>query len=45
MHAVIDRHPTKRDFAVHKLECAQCGRVKTQILSLKPRKPSPVLAA
>jgi hypothetical protein len=45
MHAVIDRHPTKSDVAVHKLECAQCGRLKTQMLSLKPRKPSPGLAA
>jgi hypothetical protein len=41
MHAVIDLHPTKRDFAVHRLECGQCGRLKTQLLSLTPPKPSP----
>jgi uncharacterized Zn finger protein len=45
MHAVIDRHPTKSDIAIYKLECGQCGPVKIQALPLKPRKPSPGLAA
>jgi hypothetical protein len=45
MYAVIDRHPTKSDIAIHKLQCAQCGPLKTQALPLKPRKPSPGLAA
>jgi hypothetical protein len=36
MYAVIDRHPTKSDIAIHKLQCAQCGPLKTQALPLKP---------
>jgi len=30
--AVIVQHPTRRDLAVHKFDCADCGRVKTKIL-------------
>jgi hypothetical protein len=38
MRALIDRHPTDRHLAVQKLHCAHCGPIKTEILSLKPRK-------
>jgi hypothetical protein len=27
--AVIEQHSTRRDLAVHKFECADCGVVKT----------------
>ena len=37
--AVIETHPTGRDLAVHKLECANCGAVQTKILFRKPGKP------
>jgi len=30
--AVIEQHPTRRDLAVHKFECANCGAVKTKII-------------
>jgi hypothetical protein len=33
--AVIEQHPTRRDLAVHKFDCADCGRVKTKILFRK----------
>ena len=29
--AVIEQHSTRRDLAVHKFECADCGGVKTKI--------------
>ena len=34
--AVIMQHPTRRELAIHKLECANCGAVKTKILFPKP---------
>jgi len=43
--AVIERHPTRRDLAVHNLKCASCGTVKNKILSLKLGESSPELAA
>jgi hypothetical protein len=33
--AVIEPHATRRDFAVHRFDCADCGRVKTKILFRK----------
>ena len=39
MHAVIELHPSCRDIALHKLQCADCGPIKTTLLSLKPVKP------
>jgi hypothetical protein len=33
--AVIEQHSTRRDLAVHKFECADCGVVKTKILFRK----------
>ena len=35
-NAVIERHPTQPDVALHNFTCAACGPVKTKILSLKP---------
>ena len=45
MRAVIALHPTCPDLALESFECADCGRVKTKVLSLKPGKPPPELAA
>jgi hypothetical protein len=45
LRAVIEPHPTRHDLALQNFECADCGPVKTNILSLKPGKPSPELTA
>jgi hypothetical protein len=45
MQAVIEPHPTRRDLALENFACADCGPVKTKVLSLKPGTPSPELAA
>jgi hypothetical protein len=45
LQAIIERHPTRRDLALQKFQCANCGRIKTNVLSLKPGKRSPELAA
>jgi hypothetical protein len=42
--AVIERHPTRADAAVQSFECADCGHVKTKLLSLR-RRVQPELAA
>jgi len=39
MYAVVEAHPNCRDLALHKLHCADCGPIKTILLSLKPVKP------
>jgi hypothetical protein len=36
MQAEIELHPTRSDLAVHNFQCANCGPVKSKILSLKP---------
>ena len=33
--AVIEQHPTRRDLSIYKLECADCGIVKTKVLFRK----------
>ena len=43
--AVIELHPTRTDAAIHSLTCADCGHVKTKVLSLRPGDPPPELAA
>ena len=43
--ATIDLHPTDRDLALQNFTCANCGAVKTKMLSLKPDKPSSQLSA
>jgi hypothetical protein len=40
-HADIERHPTRDDLAVRSFYCADCGPVKTQIISLESGKPPP----
>ena len=30
--AAIEPHPTRRDLAVHKFQCANCGSTQTKIL-------------
>ncbi len=45
MQAIIEPHPTRRDLALQNFECADCGAVKTKVLSLKSRGRSPELAA
>jgi hypothetical protein len=41
MYAVVEPDPSCRDLALHKLHCADCGPIKTILLSLKPVKPPP----
>jgi hypothetical protein len=44
--AVIERHPTRNDLAVRSVYCANCGPVKTKIISLEPgESPPPERAA
>ncbi len=45
MQSVIELHPTQRDLALHNFHCADCGPIKTEVLSLKPpARPSDVAA-
>jgi hypothetical protein len=34
--STIEPHPSRRDEALHMFECADCGPVKTKVLSLRP---------
>jgi len=45
MQTLIESHPTNRDLALENFNCADCGLVRTEVLSLTPGKPSPELAA
>jgi hypothetical protein len=45
LHSTIESHPSRRDIAFHKLECANCGPMQTKVISLKPGKRSPEAAA
>jgi hypothetical protein len=45
MQAIIEPHPSRRDLALENFECADCGPVKTKVLSLKSDAPPPELAA
>jgi hypothetical protein len=45
MRAVIELHPTRRDLALQNFKCANCGAIKTKVISLKPGAPPPELAA
>jgi hypothetical protein len=38
--ATVERHPTRRDLAIHNFACARCGIVKTKVLFRRPAKPS-----
>jgi Zn ribbon nucleic-acid-binding protein len=33
--AVVTQHPTRRDLAVHKIECVNCGAKKTKLVFRK----------
>jgi hypothetical protein len=35
--AVIERHPSHVDLAIHSFHCADCGPVKAKIIELQPR--------
>jgi hypothetical protein len=41
----VKPHPTRRDLAIHKFECADCGPVKTRILLQKPGESRSEVAA
>jgi hypothetical protein len=45
MQSVFERHPSCQDLALHKFICADCGPVKTKIISLKPGESPPEVAA
>jgi len=36
MQSVIEPHPTRRDLALHKFECVDCGPVRTETIVLGP---------
>jgi len=44
MQSVFERHPSCQDLALHKFICADCGPVKTKIISLKPGESPPEVA-
>ena len=37
MQALVELHPTNPDLALQNFECADCGPVKTKIISLTPK--------
>src|SRR5580692_792839 len=43
--ATIEPSPARRDLVLHNFTCADCGSVKTKVLSLKPGEPLPEPAA
>jgi two-component system, chemotaxis family, response regulator Rcp1 len=43
--ATIEPSPARRDLVLHNFRCADCGSVKTKVLSLKPGEPLPEPAA
>jgi hypothetical protein len=45
MQAVIEAHPSRSDIALHNFYCADCGPVKTKVLTLKPPARSAGMAA
>ncbi len=34
LQSYVAPHPTRRDLALHNLDCVECGSVKTEIISL-----------
>jgi hypothetical protein len=42
---VVDRHPTRRDIALHNFYCGNCGPVKTNFIALKPGESAAEAAA
>jgi uncharacterized Zn finger protein len=45
MQAVIEAHPSRTDLALHNFHCADCGPVKTKVISLTPPVRSADVAA
>jgi hypothetical protein len=45
MQSVIEPHPSRTDIALQNFYCADCGPLKSKVLSLEPVKLSPELAA
>jgi hypothetical protein len=45
MRCAIEPHPSRDDIALQDFHCGDCGPIKTIVLSLKPGKPAPKLAA
>jgi hypothetical protein len=45
MQGSVEAHPSRRDIAYHNFECADCGPIKTKVLSLKSGEPPPELPA
>jgi uncharacterized Zn finger protein len=45
MQSVIEPHPRRNDIAIQNFHCADCGPVKTRVLSLEPVKSSSEKAA
>jgi len=45
MQAVIERHPSRNDLALHNFTCLNCGPLKTKIISLNPGESAPELTA
>jgi RNase P subunit RPR2 len=39
MQAVVEAHPSRRDIAYHNFECADCGPIKTKVISLNRDEP------
>jgi len=45
LQSYVEPHPTRRDLALHKLDCVECGAVKTEIILLSPHIEPAGLAA
>jgi hypothetical protein len=45
MQSVVEAHPSRLDIAFHNFEYADCGPIKTTVISLKPGEPPPGLSA
>jgi hypothetical protein len=45
MRAVVQLHSTNPNLALQNFECAECGPVRTKILSIKPSVPPAELSA
>jgi hypothetical protein len=43
--SVIEAHPSRYDIAVRNFYCADCGPIKTEVISLKPPARSAEMAA
>jgi hypothetical protein len=45
LQGVVEAHPSRRDIALHNFECANCGPIRTKVVSLKRGEPPPELSA